>query len=416
MIDQKQFLSAIAQIAEEKGIKSEQVIATIELAIAAAYKKEYGEKQQIIRAKLDPETGKVKFSQIKIVLDESMIKKEEEIEQEISENRAVQSEKEEIKEAAAEAGSEKNEEITEKRVRFNLERHMMIDEAKKIKQDAKPGDELEFPLESRDDYGRIAAQTAKQVIIQRIREVERDTIYNEFKDKEGQAASGIVQRIEGRRVFVLIGKTQAILFPEEQIFGERYHIGSRNKFFILRVEKSLKGPGVILSRTHPMLVSRLFELEVPEISVGSVVIKSIAREAGSRTKIAVASTQERVDPVGSLVGQKGTRVGTVISELGGEKIDIIEWNEDQAKFIANALSPAKIFDVKIDEKTHYAKAEVLEDQFSLAIGKGGQNVRLAARLVGWKIDVVGIKSTGEAIEGLKEEAEAGEKEISEEKN
>lgn len=400
-------MSAIVQIAEEKGIKPEQVIATIELAIAAAYKKEYGEKQQIIRAKLDPETGKTKFTQIKIVLDESMIK-EEEIEKEEAGVRQPAEEKENKKSEKKEPETEKEEsdEVLEKKVRFNSERHMMIDEAKKINQDVNPGEELEFPLEAHEEFGRIAAQTAKQVIIQRIREVERETVFNEFKEKEGEAVSGVVQRLESRRVFILIGKTQAILFPEEQIQGERYHIGQRLKLYILRVEKSLKGPGIILSRTHPMLVSKLFELEVPEIAAGTVVIKSIAREAGSRTKIAVASTQERVDPVGSLVGQKGTRVGTVISELNGEKIDIIEWSEDKEKFIANALSPAKIVEVKVDEKNHQAKAEVLEDQFSLAIGKGGQNVRLAARLSGWKIDVVGVKPTGEAVEGMKEEASA----------
>jgi N utilization substance protein A len=268
----------------------------------------------------------------------------------------------------------------------------MLDEAKKIKPDVKPGDELEFPLEFHEDYGRIAAQTAKQVIIQRIREAEREAVFDEYKSKEGELISGLVQRIEGRNIFLDIGRTAGILLPEEQIPGERYRVGERIKALIVLVEKNPKGPGIFLSRSHPRLLRKLFELEVPEIASGAVEIKAVAREAGSRSKIAVFSKEPGIDPVGSLVGQKGVRVTTVIQELGGEKIDIIEWSEDQARFIASSLSPAKVLDVEISPDTREAKVIVPDDQLSLAIGKGGQNVRLAAKLTGWKIDVRSDKS------------------------
>jgi N utilization substance protein A len=222
--------------------------------------------------------------------------------------------------------------------------------------------------------------------LQRIREAEREYVFNEFKSREGEIISGIVQRVEGRIVFMDIGKTLGLLPKEEQVPGEFYRPGQRLKVFLLKVEESPKGPSVFLSRAYPKIISKLFELEVPEVSAGSVVIKSVAREAGSRSKIAVTSTVEGVDPIGSMVGQRGTRVAAVISELGGEKIDIIEWKEDPKDYIANALSPAKVEEVKIQPRNK-ALAVVPEDQLSLAIGKDGQNVRLAAKLTGWKIDV-----------------------------
>jgi N utilization substance protein A len=243
-------------------------------------------------------------------------------------------------------------------------------------------------LETRKDYGRIAAQTAKQVILQKIREAERDAVFGEYKSKEGEIVSGIVQRIEGRNVFIDIGKTLGILPKEEQVYGEFYRPGQRLKVYVLKVDETPRGPVVILSRAYPKLISKLFELEVPEIAQGTVVIKSIAREAGSRSKIAVESKAEGVDPIGSAVGQRGTRVMAVINELGGEKIDIIEYSEKAEKFVANALSPAKVLDVKIMPQNK-ALCLVPEDQLSLAIGKDGQNVRLAAKLTGWKIDVRG---------------------------
>ncbi len=366
-MDLKDFASAVKQIAEEKGISSEKVLETIEQAIAAAYKKDYGKRGQIIQAKLDSESGKVKFLQIKIVVDESMIYSEEELE--------------EIK-------SEKVKEEEDKKIKFNPEKHIMIDEAKKIKKKIKPGDELKISLKAQKDYGRIAAQTAKQVIMQKLREAERESIFEEYQDKQGEIVSGIVQRIEGRNVFFDIGKALGILIREEQVPGEFYRPGQRLKVFVLKVEDTSKGPKIFLSRAYPKLISKLFELEVPEIAAGQVEIKSIAREPGSRTKIAVASTIEEIDPIGASVGQRGTRVQAVINELGGEKIDIIEWSEDPEKFIANALSPAKVLEVKVLPKNKVL-CVVPEDQLSLAIGKDGQNVRLAAKLTGWKIDVRG---------------------------
>lgn len=399
MFDLKQFTSALAQISEEKGISPEKVLETIELAIAAAYKKEYGKKGQHIKAKIDSQTGQFTLSQLKLVVEESMLRKEEEILEEEAEAAERKEEKEEFEEDA------------EKKIRFNPERHIMIEEAKNIKPDVQIGEELEFVLETKEEYGRIAAQTAKQVIIQRIREAERETVYIEYKDKEGQLVSGIVQRIEGRTIYVDIGRATGVMFPEEQIPSERYRLGQRLKFYVVSVSPEAKGPGVLLSRVHRGLIEKLFELEVPEIVSGTVEIKSIAREAGSRSKIAVASTAEGVDPVGSCVGQRGTRVSAVISEIGGEKIDIIEWSADTSKFIAQALSPAKVMSVTLNGKKKEARVEVPEDQLSLAIGRGGQNVRLAAKLTGWGIDVAGYKPEEGAV---KEGAEAaGAKLISE---
>ena len=372
-MDIKNFTSAIAQIAEEKGISLEKVLEGIEMAIAAAYKKDYGEKGQTIKAKLDSESGEVKFWQVKVVVDEKMIYSEEELE-ELKEKKV----REEPSFAKATEGKEK--------VRFNPEKHIMLKEAKKIKPKIKAGEELEIALRAQKDYGRIAAQTAKQVIIQRLREAERESIFEEYKSKEDQIVSGIVQRIEGKNVFLDIGKTLGILSREEQVPGEFYRPGQRLKVFVLKVEETPRGPVVFLSRAYPKLISKLFELEVPEVSAGSVVVKSIAREAGSRSKIAVASNIKEVDPIGSMVGQRGTRVMAVINELGGEKIDIIEYSEDPEKYIINSLSPAKVLEVKIMPKNK-ALAIVSEDQLSLAIGKNGQNVRLAAKLTGWKIDV-----------------------------
>jgi N utilization substance protein A len=391
-MDKQSFLPAIEQICEEKGISKEKVFETIEVAIAAAYKKDFGHKGQNIRAKFDLDSGAVKIFQVKQVLDESMIKSEEEIE----------AEKNSPKEETAEVLNEEG----EKKVRFNPEKHIMIADAKKEQKGIKIGEELWQELESKTDFGRIAAQTAKQVIIQRIREAERETIFDEYKDKEGMVLSGMVQRLERGSAFVDIGKTVGVLFPEEQIQGERYRIGQRLRVLLLEVQKDARGPSIILSRAHPKMLSKLFELEVPEIASGSVEIKAIAREAGSRSKIAVASTEERVDPIGSCVGQKGTRVQAVINELGGEKIDIIEWSSDPAKFISNALAPAKVLSVEVNSEEKVAKVEVPEDQLSLAIGKRGQNVRLAAKLTEWKIDVIG----GEAIKEGDETTEAKEAE------
>jgi len=366
-IDLKSFTLAISQIAEEKGIPKEKVIETIEQAYAAAYKKDYGKRGQLVKAKISPESGEVKFWQVKLVVDDSMLLSEEELEK-LKEKK--------IEKEAAE----------EEKFRFNPEKHIMVKDAKVIDAKIKAGKEIEIALESKKDYGRIAAQTAKQVILQKIREAEREAVFGEYKSKEGEIISGIVQRIEGNSVFLDIGKISGILPREEQVPGEFYRPGQRIKVYILKVEETSRGPVIFLSRAYPKLISKLFELEVPEISSGQVLIKSIAREAGSRSKIAVFSETEGIDPIGAAVGQKGTRVGAVISELGGEKIDIIEYSEEPEKFIANSLSPAKVLEVKIEPKNK-AVAIVPEDQLSLAIGRDGQNVRLAAKLTGWKIDV-----------------------------
>lgn len=387
-MDLKTLQSVLEQLEVERGISKEKILGTIEDALAAAYKRDYGKKSQIVRAKFDLKTGKAEFSQIKVVVDETMIRPEnEEDDEEIIET------KEDLSaEALAEA---------EKKVKFNPERHIMIDEAKKIRKDIKPNDELVFPLESKGDYGRIAAQTGKQVIMQRIREAEREAIYSEFKDKEGEVVSGIIQRMERGNIFLDLGRATAVLPREEQVYGERYRIGERIKAIIFLIEQNPKGINIYLSRSHPRFLTKMFEIEVPEISTGVVEIKSVAREAGSRSKIAVFSNKKEIDPVGSCVGQRGVRVSTVISELGGEKIDIIEYSEDPETFIGNALSPAKILEVEIKHRGKEAVVTVAEDQVSLAIGKRGQNVRLAAKLTGWKLDI--RSRAGESIAQATEE-------------
>jgi len=407
VLDTKQFLSAIKQIAEEKGIPEDSVLETIEAAIAAAYKRDYGKKGQIVKAKLDKDTGKLDMTQIYYVVegvdDEEYITGP--LPLKVTEDRHDQDERPRRRGFEEEAQEIKETEDGELKIKFNPEKHILLKEAKKKNKKIKTGDELVISLESHTDFGRIAAQTAKQVVIQRLREAERGAIFSEFKKREGEIISGLVQRTEGPLVFVDLGKTNGLLPPIEQVYGDNYRIGQRFRFMILKVEETSRGPVVLLSRSHPKLVLELFRMEVPEIDSGTVEVKSIAREAGSRTKIAVTSKEEGIDPIGSLVGQKGVRVQTVINELSGEKIDIILWGEKSKLFIANALSPAKILDVKIvDENRKHALVEVSDDQFSLAIGKKGQNVRLAAKLTGWKIDV---RSPKENLE-YKEVAKDGE--------
>ncbi|MBI2123714.1 MAG: transcription termination/antitermination protein NusA [Candidatus Wildermuthbacteria bacterium] len=373
-MDFKNLSLLLDSIAEEKGLSKEHILEAVEQALAAAYKKEYGTRGQVVKAKLNPKTGDVEFWQVKLVVNEDMIYSEEELEQ--------------LKDApiVSEQGKQEEAPAEDRKVRFHEERHIMLKDAKKENPKIKAGEELETKLESKTDYGRIAAQTAKQVILQKIREAERESILEEFKSKEGDLVSGIVQRMEGVTVFVDLGKTLGILPKEEQVPGEFYRLGQRLKFYVVSVEDSSRGPQILLSRAYPKFISKLFELEVPEISAGSVEIKGLAREPGSRTKIAVESHAEGVDPVGSMVGQRGTRVSAVINELGGEKIDIVEWAGDAENYVANALSPAKVLEVQVLDKSR-AIAVVPEEQLSLAIGREGQNVRLAAKLTGWKIDV-----------------------------
>ena len=368
MLDIKTFKSALEQLEEEKKIPKEKILDAIEQAMSAAYKKDYGKKGQIIRAKFDLETGKTDFFQIKIVVDETIAKIGEENDKD--EEYSVKDEGDE-------------------RVRFNSEHHIMLEDAKKIKKDVALNDEVVFPLEAKEDYGRIAAQTAKQVIIQRIREAERTSIIDEYGTKEGEIVNGVVQKIERGNVYVDFNRATGILPAEEQIPGEFFGRGQRIRAYLYSVEDTQRGINLRLSRTHPKFIEKLFAIEAPEIENGTVEIKSIAREAGSRSKIAVHSNDEHIDPVGSCVGQKGTRVNTITQELLGEKIDIIPWSEDPKQFIPNSLSPAKVLSINIDEHEHKATIEVADDQLSLAIGKGGQNVRLAAKLTGWRIDIKG---------------------------
>ena len=390
-----EFGSAVMQIADEKGLSKERVLEVVEAALAAAYKKDYGKKGQVIRAHFDEVAKSASFFLVKEVVDETT----REFVEEVEEGEEVQGD-----------GVREDYEVEEGKLpRFNRERDITLADAKKLKKGVKVGETIDMELESQDTFGRVAAQTAKQVIIQRIREAERETMFEEYKEKEGQVVNGIVQRVEGRNVFVDLGKSVGILFPSEQIEGENYRVGQHLKVFLVRVESDTKGPGLLLSRTHPQMVEHLFTLEVPEIFTGTVQIKAISREAGSRTKIAVATSEEGVDPIGSCVGQKGTRVQAIIDELGGEKIDIIEWNEDAIKFISAALSPAKVLKVELFEDEMRAVVTVPHDQLSLAIGKRGQNVRLAAKLTGWKLDVTSdepvVEESAESIEeGVADEA------------
>lgn len=379
-----EFGSAVMQIADEKGISKDRVLEVVEAALAAAYKKDYGKKGQVIHSKFDEVSKTASFFLVKEVVDETT--------REFVEISEDEEEMSEVEEPVVEGDEDRL-------PRFNPERDMTLEEAKKIKKDAALGDLIELPLPPYDEFGRVAAQTAKQVIIQRIREAERQSMFDEYKEKEGQVVNGTVQRVEGRNVFVDLGKSVGVLFPSEQIEGENYRVGQHVKVYLVRVESDTKGPGLLLSRTHPEMVRHLFSLEVPEIFTGTVEIKAVAREAGSRTKIAVFSSEEGVDPIGSCVGQKGTRVQTIIDALGGEKIDIIEWNEDTKKFISAALSPAKVLSVELFEEEKRAVVTVPDDQLSLAIGKRGQNVRLAAKLTGWKIDVTGGEKSEAAEEG-----------------
>jgi transcription termination/antitermination protein NusA len=391
MIDMKQFLSATKQIAEEKGISPESVLETVEAALAAAYKRDYGKKGQIIKVKLNAETGSMDITQTHFVVegvdDEGYITGQlpEGVTQDRIDIVDIQRQRE-----AGQAPTSDTEVTAEGqlRVKFNPEKHILLADAKTKKKGVAVGDEIVTELEDKSDFGRIAAQTAKQVVIQRLREAERASVMAEYRGKEGGLVSGVVQRREGPLVFIDLGKTNGLLPVSEQMPGDHYRIGQRLRFYILKVEDAARGPVIVLSRSHPNLVRELFRMEVPEIDSGAVEVRGIAREAGSRTKIAVASSEAGVDPIGSLVGQRGVRVQTVINDLAGEKIDIIQYDADAVRYIANALSPAKILQVTLtDQERKIALAEVADDQFSLAIGKGGQNVRLAAKLTGWKIDV-----------------------------
>ncbi|MFZ5639988.1 MAG: transcription termination factor NusA [Bacillota bacterium] len=349
-----EFIEALEELEREKGIAMDVLIEALEAALISAYKRNFGSLQNV-RVHIDRETG-----DIKVFARKTVVEKVEDDRSEIT-----------LEDARA------------RDARYELE------------------DIVEIEVTPRD-FGRIAAQTAKQVVVQRIREAERGIIFEEFSSREGDIVTGIVQRQDQKNVYIDLGKTEAILAPTEQIPGEDYRHGDRIKTYIVEVRKTTKGPQILVSRTHPGLLKRLFELEVPEIHDGTVELKSVAREAGARSKIAVYSKDENVDPVGACVGPKGMRVQTIVSELKGEKIDIVKWSQDPAKFVANALSPAKVVSVVIYEDDKIARVVVPDYQLSLAIGKEGQNARLAAKLTGWKID---IKSESQ-MEALRQEYEA----------
>lgn len=365
-----QFLAAITQIAEEKNLPRETIVDAVEAALAAAYKKDYSDKDQDVRVKLNDTTGAVQvFINKEVVSDDTP-----------------------------------DEDINE-------HLHIKLHEAKKTDKKAKVGNEeepymVEFEVDPGEGFGRVAAQTAKQVIIQRLREAEREIVFNEYKDKEGILINGNVQRVDGNLVYVDIGKTNGVMFGGEQIPGERYYPGQRLKVYIIRVEQTARGPQVVISRAHAEMVRRLFELEVPEIETATVEIKNVAREAGTRSKVAVQSNSESVDPVGTFVGGRGARVQAVMGELGEEKIDIILYSEVPETYIINALSPTKVIGVELNEAEHKATVRVPEDQLSLAIGKQGQNVRLAAKLTGWNIDIISadeskVEATADAAQPAK---------------
>ncbi|MES2225557.1 MAG: transcription termination factor NusA [Patescibacteria group bacterium] len=388
MLDLKTIHSVLGEF-EDRGISRETMMEAIESAMATAYKKEYGKRGQVVRAKLDMNSGGVTFEQVKTIVDDTMVRfpDPEEVEE------LAQADHHQDR-----FGHEHDDTPEGELPRFDAEKHILLEDAKRIKRDATLGGELVFPLEPQDDFGRIAAQTAKQVVIQKIREAEKLSILEEFGHKKGEIVSGIVQRIERGAIFVDLGRATGIIPYEEQIPGERFRAGERIRAFLYTVDEGFRGVYLRLSRAHPKFLVKLFEAEVPELAAGSLEVKGLAREAGSRTKIAIASIDPHVDPVGALVGQRGVRVSTVMGALGGERIDIIEWSEDQVAYIKESLNPASVLEVKLDEADHRALVTVSEDQQSLAIGRGGQNVRLAAKLTGWNIDIISLggESVGEA--------------------
>ena len=384
-----ELINAIKQVCEEKKINYELVVSAIESALAAAYRKDYGNKLQNIKVHFNPETSQSKIYDVKTVVEDLTEKEEEALLQKIEE---IKSQKINRKERETRADLNENKEdetlLGEEERRFNPKTEIQLKDALLIKKDAKIGDEIIFDLEEPEGYGRMAAQTAKQVIVQKIREIEKETIFNEFKDQEGGVVNGLIQRVEGRLVFVDLDKAIGILPMDEKIYGERYNVGGRIKVYIKEVRSGVRGAEIVLSRKSEEIVRQIFMMEIPELANGLIEIKSIAREAGSRSKVAIYTDSENIDPVGSCVGQRGIRIQTIINELGGEKIDIVEYNDDPNKYIANALAPAKILSIKTDEKLKRAIVKVDPEKLSLAIGKSGQNARLAARLTGWKIDIL----------------------------
>src|SRR5689334_5620992 len=357
----RDFVGALLQLNAEKQVSREALVRALEEGIQAAYRRVAGEEDIFVR--VEPESGRIDVYRGRYVVDE-------------------------IEDPMVE---------------------VTVDEARQTNPDAKAGDVIELELLDGEKYGRIGAQTAKQIILQRIREVERDQVFDQFANREGELITGSVSRVEPRAIILDVGKgVEAVLATSEQSPLEHYRIGQPVKAFVLEVRRSARGPQILVSRTHKGFLRRLFELEVPEIHAGTVEIKAIAREAGSRSKVAVSSRQDGLDPVGATVGQRGARVQAVVAELAGEKIDVIPWNEDASVFVANALSPAQVIGVAIDEEHRIAAVTVPERMLSLAIGREGQNARLAARLTGWRIDIRSDVAAAEAAAPAPSEAPAPE--------
>jgi transcription termination/antitermination protein NusA len=344
----RDFVGALLQLNAEKGVSREQLIRTVEEAIQSAYRRSPGDED--INVRIDGESGKVRVFRARLVVEEI------------------------------------DDPLTQ----------MTVDEAQAIQPGAEVGDLVETEQLDQEAFGRIHAQTAKQVVLQRLHEAERNVVFDEYASREGELITGTVSRVEPRAIVLDVGKAEAILATTEQSPLEHYRIGQNVKAYVLEVRRSAKGPQIYISRTHKGFLRRLFELEVPEIHAGTVEVKAIAREAGSRSKVAVASRQPGLDPVGATVGQRGARVQAVVAELAGEKIDVIEWSEDASTFVAKALSPAQVIEVRIDEEHRIANVVVPERMLSLAIGREGQNARLAAKLTGWRIDIRSDVSVAEA--------------------
>ncbi len=359
------FLLAITQLSAEKNLPKEVVIAAVEAALISAYRKDNFTSNQNISVKISPTTGRVEVWAEKTVVEQPLDSRYE----------------------------------------------ISLDRAHRVKPDAQIGETVEVEA-TPPNAGRIAAQTAKQVIMQRLHEAEHSAIFEEYADKEGNIVTGLVQRIESKQILIDLGRTEAVLPAVEQVPNERYRVGQRLKVYLLEVVRTGRGPRVVVSRSHPGLLHRLFELEVPEVLNGTVVLKSIAREAGYRSKIAVAARQDGIDPVGCCVGLRGIRIQNIVSELNGEKIDVIMWNPDAPTFIASALSPAQVLSVKLNGGEGVATVVVPDKQLSLAIGKEGQNVRLAAKLTGWRIDINSASAAeAERVEAAKISAKAVEEAI-----
>lgn len=399
---------AIRQICEEKGLAYESVIDAIQSALAAAYRKDFGDKNQNIEAEFNTETAETKVWDVKTVVEDMDL---EEIEKAEEERRVKAEELATQIEEARKKGEDIPAVSLEEDLgpKFNPKTEIMFSDARVLKHDAELEEIIRSELPTPGEFGRMAAMTAKQVITQKLREAEREVVFNEFKEFEGEIITGTVQRREGRVIIVDLGRTSGIVRPEDQIQFERYNSGDRFKFHVRQVGLTTKGPEILLSRTTEEMVKTLFEVEIPEVADGLVEIKGISREAGSRSKVAVTTDDDSIDPIGACIGQRGSRIQTIISELGGEKIDIIEWSEDPVVFISNALSPSKISRVEIKEEDKSASVHVQADQLSLAIGKGGQNVRLAAKITEWKINIIEEESGEE-----KESSDSDESEVSDE--